>query len=322
MLAANETVAKHYTQLKLPFIYRIHEHPKEEKVQRFFEFVTNFGILVKGKKDDVSPKELQRVLDDVAGKPEQPVVSMMLLRSMQQARYEENPIGHYGLAADDYTHFTSPIRRYPDLIVHRLIKSYMKKPISDETIAKWEEILPDIADHSSKMERRAVQAERETDSMKKAEFMADKIDEEFDGIITSITKFGMFVELPNTIEGLIHVSQLKDDYFQFVENHLALVGERTGVIYRIGQQVKIKVVKADPETREIDFELLSAEPVTGKIELPNKRNNKDGKKHHQRERKSQHYSDKDSKKKPRKNKKQPFYKSVAKKGKGNRNKKR
>lgn len=324
MLAANETVARHYTQLKLPFIYRIHEHPKEEKVQRFFEFVTNFGILVKGKKDDVSPKELQRVLDDVAGKPEQPVVSMMLLRSMQQARYEENPIGHYGLAADDYTHFTSPIRRYPDLIVHRLIKSYMKKPISDETIAKWEEILPDIADHSSKMERRAVQAERETDSMKKAEFMADKIDEEFDGIITSITKFGMFVELPNTIEGLIHVSQLKDDYFQFVENHLALVGERTGVIYRIGQQVKIKVVKADPETREIDFELLSAEPVTGKIELPNKRNNKDGKKHHQRERKSQYYSDKDSKKKPRKNKKQPFYKSVAKKGKGkgNRNKKR
>jgi ribonuclease R len=324
MLAANETIAKHYTQLKLPFIYRIHEHPKEEKVQRFFEFVTNFGILVKGKKDDVSPKELQRVLDDVAGKPEQPVVSMMLLRSMQQARYEENPIGHYGLAADDYTHFTSPIRRYPDLIVHRLIKSYMKKPISDETITKWEEILPDIADHSSKMERRAVQAERETDSMKKAEFMADKIDEEFDGIITSITKFGMFVELPNTIEGLIHVSQLKDDYFQFVENHLALVGERTGVIYRIGQQVKIKVVKADPETREIDFELLSAEPVTGKIELPNKRNNKDGKKHHQRERKSQHYSDKDSKKKPRKNKKQPFYKSVAKKGKGkgNRNKKR
>ncbi|MFW8053124.1 ribonuclease R [Vagococcus fluvialis] len=327
MLAANETVARHYTQLKLPFIYRIHEHPREEKVQRFFEFITNFGILVKGKKDDLSPKELQKVLDNVVGKPEEPVVSMMLLRSMQQARYEENPVGHYGLAADDYTHFTSPIRRYPDLIVHRLIKSYMKKPISDELREKWEDVLPDIADHSSKMERRAVQAERETDSMKKAEFMQDKIDEEFDGIITSITKFGMFVELPNTIEGLIHVSKLKDDYFQFVENHLALVGERTGVIYRIGQAVKIKVAKADPETREIDFELLSAEPITASIELPKKtkgQGRRDSNRGSQKVTSKSNNKDQDKPKKNRKNKKQPFYKSVAKKGKGKggRNKKR
>ncbi len=324
MLAANETIAKHYTNLKLPFIYRIHEHPKEEKVQRFFEFVTNFGILVNGKKDDVSPKELQKVLDQVAGKPEQPVVSMMLLRSMQQARYEENPVGHYGLAAEDYTHFTSPIRRYPDLIVHRLIKSYMSKPISDETKNKWEEILSDISDHSSKMERRAVQAERETDSMKKAEFMQDKVDEEFDGIITSITKFGMFVELPNTIEGLIHVSQLKNDYFHFVENHLALVGERTGTIYRIGQQVKIKVTKADPETREIDFELLSAETLPDRIEIPKKNNGRGKPRKNEPRRKSESDNRSERGKKAKKNKKQPFYKSVAKKksSKGGRNKKR
>ena len=324
MLAANETIAQHYTKLKVPFIYRIHEHPKEEKVQKFFEFVTNFGILVKGKKDDVSPKELQKVLDRVSGKPEEPVVSMMLLRSMQQARYSEDPVGHYGLAAEDYTHFTSPIRRYPDLIVHRLIKSYMKQPIESKVKSKWDEVLPDIADHSSQMERRAVQAERETDSMKKAEYMQDKIDEEFDGIITSITKFGMFVELPNTIEGLIHVSQLKNDYFHFVENHLALVGERTGTIYRIGQQVKIKVVKADPETREIDFELVSAETVTERIEIPKKNNGK-GKQRKQSDKKQGERSfEKNKKNKSSKNKKQPFYKSVAKKSKskGGRNKKR
>lgn len=249
---------------------------------------------------------------------------MMLLRSMQQARYEENPVGHYGLAAEDYTHFTSPIRRYPDLIVHRLIKSYMSKPISDETKNKWEEILPDISDHSSKMERRAVQAERETDSMKKAEFMQDKVDEEFDGIITSITKFGMFVELPNTIEGLIHVSQLKNDYFHFVENHLALVGERTGTIYRIGQQVKIKVTKADPETREIDFELLSAETLPDRIEIPQKSNGRGKPRKNEPRRKSESDNRSERGKKAKKNKKQPFYKSVAKKksSKGGRNKKR
>ncbi|WP_443081325.1 ribonuclease R [Vagococcus sp.] len=325
MLAANETIARHFTQLKLPFIYRIHEHPKEEKVQRFFEFVTNFGILVKGKKDDVSPKEMQKVLDQIAGKPEEPVVSMMLLRSMQQARYSEDPVGHYGLAADDYTHFTSPIRRYPDLIVHRLIKSYSQKPIKDELKSKWNEELPDIADHSSKMERRAVEAERDTDNMKKAEFMQDKIDQEFDGIITSITKFGMFVELANTIEGLIHVSQLKSDYFHFVENHLALVGERTGTVYKIGQPVKIKVTKADVDTREIDFELLSAEKVTTPIEIPKNNKRNDNRKGTDRKKQGKKPTYRNEKKVGGKKKSdQPFYKKVAKKkkGKSSRNKKR
>ncbi len=314
MLAANETVAKHYTKMKLPFIYRIHEHPKEEKVQRFFEFVTNFGIIVKGKKDDVSPKELQNVLDNISGKPEEPVVSMMLLRSMQQARYSEDPVGHYGLAAEDYTHFTSPIRRYPDLIVHRLIKSYLSRPIKEELKDKWNEMLPDIADHSSKMERRAVNAERDTDNMKKAEFMQDKVDQEFDGIITSITKFGMFVELPNTIEGLIHVSKLKTDYFHFVETHLALVGERTGTIYKIGQSVKIKVTKADVDTREIDFELLSAEPVTTKIDIPKQNNN--GRNDRKRKPSGKPNYRNENKTGGKKKSDQPFYKKISKNKKG------
>ncbi|MGY3704777.1 ribonuclease R [Vagococcus martis] len=314
MLAANETVAKTYTDRQLPFIYRIHEHPKEEKVQRFLEFMTNFGIMVKGKKDAVSPKELQRVLDQVSGRPEEPVVSMMLLRSMQQAKYAEDPVGHYGLAADDYTHFTSPIRRYPDLLVHRLIKEYEKGKITDKVKQKWEEAIPDIADHSSKMERRAVEAERETDKLKKTEFMQDKVDEEFDGIITSITKFGLFIELPNTIEGLVHVNQLKDDYYHFIESHMALVGERTGKVYKIGQKVHIKLTKADVDTREIDFELLSAEPLTETIDIP--KHNKKNKQNSRRNDSRKKGSDKpDFGKKGQKGKKgkKPFYKSVKKK---------
>ena len=314
MLAANETVAKTYTDRQLPFIYRIHEHPKEEKVQRFLEFMTNFGIMVKGKKDAVSPKELQRVLDQVSDRPEEPVVSMMLLRSMQQAKYSEDPVGHYGLAADDYTHFTSPIRRYPDLLVHRLIKDYEKGKITDKVKQKWEEAIPDIADHSSKMERRAVEAERETDKLKKTEFMQDKVDEEFDGIITSITKFGLFIELPNTIEGLVHVNQLKDDYYHFIESHMALVGERTGKVYKIGQKVHIKLTKADVDTREIDFELLSAEPLTETIDIP--KHNKKNKQTSRRNDSRKKGADKpDFGKKGQKGKKgkKPFYKSVKKK---------
>ncbi|MBL1228058.1 ribonuclease R [Enterococcus sp. BWB1-3] len=260
MLAANETVARHYSKLNLPFIYRIHEQPKEEKMQRFFDFAAMLGILVKGTKADITPKDLQRVLTQIEGKPEEPVINTMLLRSMQQARYSEDNYGHYGLAAEYYTHFTSPIRRYPDLIVHRLIRSYGTDK-SEKMQEKWAAHLPDIADHSSKMERRAVEAEREVESMKKAEFMADKIGEEYEGIISSVTKFGIFVELPNTIEGLVHVNSLKQDYFHFVEKHLALVGERTGLTLKIGQKVRIRVEKSEPETREIDFELIEAEEL-------------------------------------------------------------
>ncbi|MGX6993160.1 ribonuclease R [Vagococcus penaei] len=327
MLAANETVAKHFYQLDLPFIYRIHEQPKEAKVQRFFEFITNFGIMVKGSKDDIEPKELQGVLDQVAGRPEEPVINMMLLRSMQQAKYSENAVGHYGLAADDYTHFTSPIRRYPDLLVHRLIKVYQKQPVSQKTQDKWDGLIPDIADHSSKMERRAVEAERETDKMKKAEFMQDKIGEEYPGVITSITKFGMFIELNNTVEGLIHVNQLKNDYFYFIEDHLALVGERTGIVYKIGQAVRVKVTKADAETREIDFDLLEAETLEDAKLLAKRPKSGHQKKSGSRDsrasgNKERNKSSKDKDKLTKKTGKQPFYKKVAKKPKGKKKKRK
>lgn len=260
MLVANETVAEHFNKQHFPFIYRIHEQPKEEKMQRFFDFASALGIVVRGTKGTITPKDLQKVVEDVEEKPESAVINTMLLRSMQQARYSEENFGHYGLAAEYYTHFTSPIRRYPDLIVHRLIRSYGQDP-SETNQAYWEAELPEIADHSSKMERRAVEAEREVDAMKKAEFMMDKVGEEFEGIISSVVKFGLFIELPNTIEGLVHINELKQDYFHFIENHLALVGERTGLTFKIGQKVRVKVIKADPEERAIDFELIEAEEV-------------------------------------------------------------
>ncbi|MDT2525219.1 ribonuclease R [Enterococcus raffinosus] len=325
MLAANETVAEHFNRQKLPFIYRIHEQPKEEKMQRFFDFAAALGILVKGTKNTITPKDLQKVIQEVEAKPEAAVINTMLLRSMQQARYSEDNYGHYGLAAEYYTHFTSPIRRYPDLIVHRLIRTYSQDQ-SDATKEKWAESLPEIADHSSKMERRSVEAEREVDSMKKAEYMADKIGEEFDGIISSVTKFGIFIELPNTVEGMIHLNELKQDYFHFVENQLALVGERTRQTFKIGQKVRIKVVKSDPETREIDFELLEAEEIPS-LEVPKggsrqrrqptggRKNNKNSDKYYGKN------SDrmKNGKAKKKKGKK-PFYKSVAKKKKSGRKK--
>lgn len=326
MLAANETVAEHFNRQKLPFIYRIHEQPKEEKMQRFFDFAAALGILVKGTKNTITPKDLQKVIEEVETKPEAAVINTMLLRSMQQARYSEDNYGHYGLAAEYYTHFTSPIRRYPDLIVHRLIRTYSQDQ-SDETKEKWAEALPEIADHSSKMERRSVEAEREVDSMKKAEYMADKIGEEFDGIISSVTKFGIFIELPNTVEGMIHVNELKQDYFHFVENQLALVGERTRQTFKIGQKVRIKVVKSDPETREIDFELLEAEEIPS-LEVPKggsrqRRQSTGGRKNNKKS--DKYYGKnvdrtKNGKDKKKKKGKKPCYKSVAKKKKSGRKK--
>ena len=263
MLAANETVAGHYQQLDVPFVYRVHEAPKPEKMQRFFDFITVFGLTVHGTKDKITGNDLQNLLAKVEDKPEAPVISTMLLRAMQQAKYTTDPLGHYGLGADDYTHFTSPIRRYPDLMVHRLIHTYGKHP-NAEVKAKYAELLPDITDHSSKMERLAVDAERTVDAMKKAEFMQDKIGEEFSGVISSVTKFGFFVELPNTIEGLVHVNTLQQDYFQFVERLMALVGEHTKMTFKLGQKVVVRVTKSDPETRNIDFQIIEAEGIEAK----------------------------------------------------------
>jgi ribonuclease R len=257
MLAANETVAEHFHWMEVPFIYRIHEDPKEDKLRKFFEFITNFGYIVKGTANDVHPKALQEIIEEVQGKPEEMVVSKVMLRSMQQAKYDPESLGHFGLSTEFYTHFTSPIRRYPDTIVHRLIRTYLIEGKLDETTRnKWDARLPEIADHSSKMERRSVDAERETDDLKKAEYMEDKIGEEYDGIISSVTNFGMFVELPNTIEGLVHVSYMTDDYYRYDERHLAMIGERTGNVFRIGDEITVRVVKVNKDERSIDFEIV------------------------------------------------------------------
>ncbi|THE14131.1 ribonuclease R [Bacillus timonensis] len=257
MLLANETVAEHFHWMNVPFIYRIHEDPNEEKLRRFLEFITNFGYIVRGAGNSIHPRALQEVIEAVQGKPEEMVVSTVMLRSMKQAKYDPESVGHFGLSTDFYTHFTSPIRRYPDLIVHRLIRTYLiQGKLDNATQDKWREKLPEIAEHSSNMERRAVEAERETDSMKKAEYMMDKIGEEYDGIISSVTNFGMFVELPNTIEGLVHVSYLTDDYYRYDERSYAMIGERTGNIFRIGDEITVRVINVNKDERSVDFEVV------------------------------------------------------------------
>ncbi|GGH74356.1 ribonuclease R [Compostibacillus humi] len=260
MLAANETIAEHFHWLDVPFIHRIHEDPDEAKLQTFFEFLAGLGISVKGTANEVHPQALQKVLDDIQGEPEEMVVSKLMLRSMKQAKYDPISVGHFGLATEFYTHFTSPIRRYPDLIVHRLIRTYLiEKKMDAKTISHWKERLPEIARHASMMERRAVDAERDTDDLKKAEFMQDKIGEEFTGIISSVTNFGMFVELENTVEGLIHVSFLTDDYYRYDEQHQVLIGERTANVFRVGDEVRVRVAGVNMDEFTIDFELVGIE---------------------------------------------------------------
>jgi len=261
MLVANETVAEHFHWLKVPAIYRIHENPKAEKLQRFFEFLTNFGIVVKGTGNDVHPRALQEIVESIAGLPEEAVISTMLLRSMQQAKYYEENLGHFGLSTDFYTHFTAPIRRYPDLIVHRLIRTYLiEKDTSPKTIEHWDSVLAEIAQHTSERERRAVEAERDTESLKQAQFMLDKIGQEFDGIVSSVTNFGLFVELENTIEGLVHVSYLTDDYYRFDDRQMMMIGEHTGKQFKLGDEVTVKVAAVKPEESAIDFELVGMKP--------------------------------------------------------------
>lgn len=256
MLAANETVSEHYSKADLPILYRVHEQPDESKMKRFLEFITTFGLTAQASKDSITPKDLQGVMDRIKDEPYEAVISMLLLRSMQQARYDVDPIGHYGLGADYYSHFTSPIRRYPDLILHRLIHYYDEVGRSQQDKKRWESRLPDMAKHSSEAERRAIDAERETDELKKTEFMADKVGQEFMGTIISITGFGMFIQLPNTVEGLVHVSMMDDDYYRFDEDHLVMIGERTGKVFRIGQPIKVKLMRADVEEVQIDFSIV------------------------------------------------------------------
>lgn len=258
MLVCNETIAEHMFWANLPFVYRIHEEPDEEKLNIFNEFVHNLGYLVKWNKE-IHPKSLQEVIEKVKGKKEETVVSTLLLRSLKQARYSPECTGHFGLAARYYCHFTSPIRRYPDLIIHRIIKEYINGGVDENRITRLYKEVEYASKQSSDMERIAQEAEREVDDLKKAEYMAEKIGQVFEGIISSVTSFGLFVELPNTIEGLIHISSLDDDYYIFDEKRLSLIGEKTKKIYRLGDEAKIRVTKVDIDLREIYFELVGDE---------------------------------------------------------------
>lgn len=268
MLAANETVAEHFHWLKVPFLYRIHEEPDAEKLQHFLEFITNFGYVVRGKGNTVHPRALQTLLEEIKGKKEETVISTVMLRSMKQAKYDSQSLGHYGLAAEFYSHFTSPIRRYPDLVIHRVIREVLDSGVlTDERQDYLASRMDDIARQSSERERVAVDAERETESLKKAQFMLDKVGEEFDGIISSVTSFGLFVELDNTVEGLIHLSNLTDDYYHFHEAQHALIGERTSRIYRLGDEVKVRVSRVNMDERTIDFEMVNMKPRPQKVSL-------------------------------------------------------
>lgn len=255
MLAANETVAEHMDRKHEPFMYRVHEQPGEEKLSRLNSVLGPFGIFVKPDENgEIKPLEIQKIVEDVKGKPEERIVSTMALRSMQQARYSEQSLGHFGLAARYYTHFTSPIRRYPDLIVHRLLRETFKTgDIPAQRREKLKTLLPEWADLASKRERIAVEAERETTEMKEIEYMAGFVGQVFDGVISGVTSFGIFVELDNGVEGLVHVSSMQNDYYSYSEEQCSMVGERSGECFRLGDPIRVELVRANVEDRTIDF---------------------------------------------------------------------
>ncbi len=259
MLAANETVAQYFYWLELPFVYRTHEKPDSDKIRKLATFIRNFGYRIKVTGEEIHPKEIQKLLDQIADTKEETMISRLTLRSMQQAKYTVECTGHFGLAFQHYCHFTSPIRRYPDLQIHRIIKEQLRGKLTKERIERYEERLPEVAKHSSKMERRAAEAERETDRIKKAEYMEDHIGEIWEGVISGITQWGLYVELHNTVEGLLHVSALSGDYFYYDEEACEMVGKESGVVYKLGQRLTIRVKNADRLTGTVDFELPQAD---------------------------------------------------------------
>lgn len=255
MLIANETVAQDYFWQEVPFVYRTHENPDEEKIKKLSTFINNFGYTLHIGSDEVHPKELQKLLSKIEGTEEEPLISRLTLRSMKQAKYTTECTGHFGLATNYYCHFTSPIRRYPDLQIHRIIKDCLRGRMNAKKAEHYEKILPEVAKHASEMERRADEAERETDKLKKVQYMKERLGQEFTGVISGVTSWGFYVELPNTIEGLVHVTALEGDYFQFSEETYELIGEHTNIHYKLGQTVTVIAVDVDEVMRTIDFKL-------------------------------------------------------------------
>ena len=255
MLMANETVARTYCQKEIPFLYRTHDNPDMDRMEAVLSFIRKQGIKVEKSSEEITPGEIQKILQQIQGSPQEALISRLLLRSMKQARYTTGCSGHFGLAAKYYCHFTSPIRRYPDLQIHRIIKDDLRGRLREEKIAYYAGILENAALQSSLTERRAQEAERETDKLKMAEYMAARIGQEYEGVISGVTGLGFYVELPSTVEGLVHVSTLRGDYYHFDEDNYRLIGEITKREFTLGQRVRVRVADADVETKTVDFVL-------------------------------------------------------------------
>ena len=263
MLAANETVAQHFYWQELPFVYRVHDVPDPERIQKLSTFISNYGYYMKalGRRnskvstEEIHPKEIQKLLQKIEGTPEEPMIARLTLRSMKQAKYSTECTGHFGLACQYYCHFTSPIRRYPDLQIHRIIKDDLRGRMNEKKMEHYQTILPEVTRQASETERRAEEAERETIRLKKAEYMEAHIGEVFEGVISGITNWGIYVELSNTIEGLVHVANMYDDHYDYYEDRYEMVGEHTGKTYKLGETVYVRVIDADCLTRTIDFEM-------------------------------------------------------------------
>ncbi|SHF57707.1 ribonuclease R [Caldanaerobius fijiensis DSM 17918] len=256
MLVCNETVAEHMFWLNSPFIYRVHEEPNSSDILELNAFLHNLGYHIKGAGSQVHPRAIQELLDSVKGKKEEKLVNTLALRSMKRARYSDQCLGHFSLAVKYYTHFTSPIRRYPDLTIHRIIKDSINGRLDDERMAHYNRILADIAEQSSVRERVAEEAERDVEELRQVQYMTQHIGEQFEGIISGVTSFGLFVELDNLVEGLVHINNMVDDYYHFDDKNHCLVGEHTNKVYRLGDVVKVELVGADVTRREIDFLLV------------------------------------------------------------------
>lgn len=255
MLLANETVAEEYYWLEMPFVYRVHESPDEDKLKKLAAFIQNFGYSMHLGGDEVRPGEIQKLLAKIGGTPQETLISRLALRSMRRAQYAPDNAGHFGLAAKYYTHFTSPIRRYPDLQIHRIIKDHLRGRMNEEKIQHYQKILTDVTKQAGDTERRAEEAERETIKLKKAEYMSRRIGKVYEGVISGISTWGIYVELPNTIEGMVHVANMQDDHYDYHEDRYEMAGVHTGRSYKLGQTVYVRVIGADSLTRTIDFEM-------------------------------------------------------------------